>query len=172
MDKFKITPLSEKYLDDVMKLQHIVLNSLADRSFFYADTKEYMADLIKTDIVLGCFTEDNLVAYRGIKFVIDKDENLGKDINLPESELPNVAHFDTIVVHPSYRENGFGYSLNTEALDVIRGRGRHHILVTVSPRNIASVNMFLKFGMKIKKFSLKYGGLERYIMHMDIRVKE
>ncbi len=168
MNAFEIIPLSERDLDSIIKLRHIILASLTDPDIFYVDTKEYTANLLKYNMVLGCFTEGNLIAYEGIMFVIDNDENLGRDINLPECELSNVAYIDVIAVHPFYRENDLGHCLNTEAVNVIRDRGKHHILATVSPKNIASINMFLKLGMKIKKHTLKYDGLERYIMHMEI----
>ena len=165
MTRLRIARLGIGRIDEVLALQRTVVDSLDAPELFNTESRGYFEDLIlRSGDVPGAIAEDRLVAYRGAKLILDEDDNLGKDIGLPDAELPCVAHFDMIAVHPEFRRKGIAHRLNLQAREQMRHEGKRHVLATVSPKNTASIRMFLKLGMRPMTLVRKYGGLERYIL--------
>ena len=166
MTRLSIATLGTSRLDEVLALQQTVVDSLDAPELFNAESRAYLEDLIlHSGMILGAMVGDRLVAYRGAKLILGGNENLGRDIGLPRRELPSVAHFDMIAVHPEFRRKGIAHRLNLQARGYMRREGKRHVLATVSPENTPSIRMFLKLGMRPAALVRKYSGRERYIMH-------
>ncbi|MFB2876108.1 GNAT family N-acetyltransferase [Floridanema aerugineum] len=168
----RIQTLRKENLQQILELQQLVVANLVDTELFYQDTPDYIEDLLVTKgVILGAFDDNNLVGYRGIKFCLNAKENLGKEIDIVESELDLVAHFDALVVHPNYRRQGIAHRLNIEALDLIKQRNKKHLFVKVSPKNTASLAMLAKLGMEIKKKIYPYEkNWERYLLYKNLEI--
>lgn len=90
-------------------------------------------------------------------------ENLGYDIDLSGAQLSQVAHMDTVVIHPLYRGQSLQRKLTLflEQEPIARWSG---ILCARShPDNKYSRNNMEKCGYQVMKTAFKYGGLLRLI---------
>ncbi len=96
------------------------------------------------------------------------EENLGRDIHLPETELPKVAHMDTAAVLPKYRGHHLQYLLMQAAEEDLRNQGYLYLMCTIHPENHASLNTALRQGYRIMTEKEKYGGYRRAILLKEL----
>ena len=97
----------------------------------------------------------------------DSEENLGRDIGLPESELMLVAHMDSVAILPEYRGAGLQKRLMQHAEQELAEQGYRYFMCTVHPENRYSRQNIIKQGFKPVKTALKYGGYQREIFLRD-----
>lgn len=98
-------------------------------------------------------------------------DNLGYDIGLSESQRLQVAHMDTVAVHPFYRGHGLQQRFTLLMERELLSGGFRYFMCTVHPDNIYSRNNMEKCGYKVMKTSIKYGGLPRLILLKNIPQK-
>lgn len=99
-------------------------------------------------------------------------ENLGRDLELPESDLPLVAHMESIAVLPRYRGNRLQARLLAAAEEALSDAPYRYYMATVHPENRYSVRNFTDLGYEIAATVKKYGGLDRHILRKQKRTKE
>ena len=97
------------------------------------------------------------------------EENLGRDINLSETDLLKVAHMDSVAVLPQYRGHGLQNKLMQAAEAEARQRGYRYLMCTVHPDNHYSKNNVLKQGYHVIATKEKYGGYTRNILLKEIK---
>ena len=68
---------------------------------------------------MGVLTGQGLIAYSIIRIPGNGEDNLGRDIGLPQEELGKVAHLQATVVHPLFRGNGLQRKMAKAHLQVI-----------------------------------------------------
>lgn len=168
--------IKESELKDVMMLQESVYDALPNKEVLYKDTELGMyEDLRAGAMILGVFnSKDQLISYRYISFPKKVSHNLGHDILLPENQLEYVVHLETTVVSPDYRGNRLQSLTLAKAIDLIKPMGMNHLLCTVSPYNLFSLNNIMSAGLNIKSLKRKYAdkeskGIWRFILHKDLR---
>ncbi len=169
--------ISTGELKDVMELQKYVYDQLPNKQVLYLDTyEEILEDMEQGAKVVGVFNEaKDIIAYRHIGFPGMASKNLGNDIDLPEQELPKVAHLETTVVHPQYRGNSLQSLTLQQVVPMIKDFGYNHLFCTVSPQNIYSLYNIMKNGLRVRALKKKYGvdengndGVWRFILHKDL----
>ena len=171
-NSFSIVQIEERNIDDIMVLQDVIVNDLNDSAVFNASPRETLLQNIATKgRMVGIFHEKMLIAYHSVYYPDqqDTDYNLGRDIGLPDSEVRNMANIQNILVHPKWRGNQFGMKMNEAAIAYLKNNSYRHILATVSPKNIFSINIFCKSGFIIKDLKLKYGDKLRFIYYRDLQ---
>jgi len=157
-------------IEDVYALHTAVASCLHHPHAFRQDSRAFMEQQIeRRGRTVGVFCEGRIVAYAAISFPDDDPDNLGRDLPLPESELPHVADYDGSAVHPDYRGNRLQQMMTHVRHDYALRHHRHHILGTVSPFNPMSLQNFLKVGCRVRNLKQKYGGMLRFIIHRDLR---
>jgi GNAT superfamily N-acetyltransferase len=156
-------------IDDLIKLQEIMVQALPDKEIFRPTTTEEFRDLLALQrSVIGVLTEDGLIAYNIVCFPGKNGDNFGADIGLAPEELEKVAHLKAVVVHPAYRGNQLQRRLAENHQEVLRDLGYCHVCSTVSPRNAISLQNHFANGFVIKGLKVKYGDRLRYIMYKNI----
>ncbi|VVB63495.1 Uncharacterised protein [uncultured archaeon] len=161
--------LNEGYLDDIARLQEIMVQNLQDKEIFRLTAPEEFRELLaQKRTVIGILTEDGLIAYNMVCFPKEDGDNFGVDINLPQSELKKVVHLKAVVVHPAYRGNELQKRLANIHLKVLQELGYKHVCSTVSPKNAISIQNHLASGFVVKGLKIKYGDRLRYIMYKNI----
>lgn len=161
--------LNKDDLDDVLKLEKIIIKALPEQSLFQGDTKESIFNYLdKEGIACGVIHKKELIACGAMHFPKKNKDNLGLDIGLEEEELDHVAHIEINIVHPEYRGNGLQILLNEMLIEKAKEKGFFHILATVSPHNKVSHSNIEQLGLKTVTTKIKFGDKLRDIMYMKI----
>lgn len=161
--------LDDSYLSSIMTLQEMIVEDLKDSNIFQSDSAEFIQRCLKTHgKIIGIIVKDRLIAFRVIYFPGHFDDNLGIELAFPEKILSQVAHLETVVVHPDYRGNSLALKMNYQALNVMKTLKYHHACVTVSPKNFYNLRIVFQLGFIIKKLKIKYGDKLRYILHKNL----
>ncbi|CBS86358.1 GNAT family N-acetyltransferase [Azospirillum lipoferum] len=108
-----------------------------------------------------------LVAYGALGLPSGKDPNRGRDLDLPEAELPWVAHMSSAMVDPSERGRGLHHRLIDWRIEVAEALGRRHLITTVSTRNHRSWGHLAGHGIYPKRLVRVGGDLVRLLVHRD-----
>lgn len=168
-EEYRIEVLSEKHLDEVLKLNRLVYDLLPNKQILSLDNYEEMyEDLNKGGVVLGVLNNENkIVAYRYASFPGLEDKNLGYDLNIP-IELEKVCQLETTVVHPDFRGNDTQNRLVGIMKGIAKERGYTDLTCTVSPYNYHSLYNIMRNGLKIRVLRRKYDDLLRFVLHGKI----
>lgn len=167
--RFEMIFLQASSLPDLMNLQSVVAANLPCPEIFVLHDEIYFQEIFRHErSVIGVTTDEGLVAYSIIRIPVLAEDNLGRDINLPEEMLIKVAHLQAMAVHPAYRGNGLQRKLTSAHLRVIKDLGCEHACCTVSPKNPISIANYLSCGLVIEGLRPKLHGWWRYILHKNI----
>ena len=177
-EEYRIELLSIKDLEEVISLQNYVVSTLERKEIFFPDTYDNLYDaMIEGAIILGVYNSQNkLICYRYVKFPKLNRDNLGYDLNLPLEELIHVCNLESTVVYPDYRGNHLQYLTLEALIPLIKEEGAKHMICTISPFNMFSVDNIMKHGLKVKLLKRKYAtkdndGIWRYILHRSFEGK-
>jgi len=151
--------------DEIYNLMQTIYNELDDKSIFVCDSLRHVRDMLtgngsgivalnSVNEMIGCF----LCEYPG-----NSEDNLGRDIMLPESALDSVVHAETAVVLSKYRGNSLQARMLRLAEKLIDKKKYHYLLATVSPDNPASFKTLETNGFRHIMTKEKYGGFFRRI---------
>ena len=166
---FEMKFLHTDSLPDLVRLQNVIAANLPCPEIFMQHDDRYFQEILQLErSVIGMINDKELIAYSMIHFPGISDDNLGRDISLPEEELTKNAHLQAVAVYPAYRGNGLQLKLTYAHLRVIEEMGYEHVCCTVSPKNPVSLANILSFGMMIEGLRPKMQGWWRYILHKNI----
>jgi len=161
--------LDESSLPDIAALQSLVVSALPEIEIFISHDEDYLRQIFQTDFsVLGVRAEEKLVAYSIIRYPGMGKDNLGRDLNLPDEDLKNLAHLQAIAVHPHFRGCGLQRELAAAHLQVLEDSGCEHICCTVSPKNPVSLKNLLSCGFRVRALNPKFAGWWRYILYKRV----
>ena len=157
---------------DVPSMVSLILrvqSLLPDPSIFFVDEglPHFIEEHYRTSYVAA--TSSGELAGLLIVVIPTPEENLGLDISLPPEDLPHVLHMDTCVVAPEHRGHHLEQRLLDHAEKHIDTSRFHILLCTVSPNNPASLHSVEKTGYRIASRTIKYGGLDRYILIRNLQ---
>jgi hypothetical protein len=162
--------LREDELEATYQLHRLVVSGVQHPHMFRPDTMSFMAQHIeRRGRTVGTFCNGRLAGYAAISFPDDDPDNLGRDLPLPKAEIAHVANYDGSAVHPDFRGNRLQIRMTDIRHRYALAHDRYHILGTVSPFNPVSLSNFLGFGCRVKNFKIKYTGMQRFIIHRDLR---
>ncbi len=160
--------LNEQYLDQILKLQKIVIENLSDAASYYVEPVAFFRkQLTIENSVIGFFHNNQLVGFNVATFPGLDDDNIGMGFNFEASELLQVAQIGPAAVHPDYRNEKIFSKLAKEHIKVIEKLGYKHIFLTVAPNNYPTIKIFIDNGFRITQLKIKYNNLLRYILHFD-----
>lgn len=129
---------------------------------------DFVADhLGPRGLTAGIVRGDALVAYGALFLPGPDDHNRGRDLPLPDDELPLVAHMSSAMVEPAARGQGLHHRLIVWRLAAAAAMGRRHVLTTVSPRNHRSWGHLASHGMYPMRLIRVGGDLVRLLVHRD-----
>ncbi len=168
---YEMRLLDMKNIEEIMSLQYEILSAMKDTDVCVAMTDSEVTDILNgLGEMVGVFVDNTLVAVGASLFPGDREDNLGRDIDLCDAELMKVAHLEFAAVHPLYRGNSLQKIVAGYLVKSIAEAGRFEfILNTISPLNPVSLDTGFYLGLHIRKLLVKYGGLIRYILFCDIK---
>ncbi|MCX8047509.1 MAG: GNAT family N-acetyltransferase [Anoxybacillus gonensis] len=161
-----VARLHMEHLSDILSLQQIVVDQLEQKDILQPLTKEEYAYILQGNgLMLGVFTNDQLIAFRALLFPPIDEDHLGFDIGLSREELEDVIYQEISIVHPKARGNGLQQTLaNLIMAELERtNKAYKYICCTVAPFNIPSLKDKFAQGMEIAALKQKYGHRLRYI---------
>ena len=166
---FEIRYMDEDHLDEMMTLQEVITQSLADKEIFRTHSVDYFKDLFQVENgAIGAFTDEGLIACSILQFPEKIEDNFGVDVNLPIDDLDRVVHMAKVAVHPAFRGNSLQRKLQGIHLEAAREMGYHHACCMVSPKNRHSLHNIFSHGFAIKALKFKFGSRLRYILHKNL----
>ncbi len=161
--KFNMSMASSQDSIEIHNLMRKVYDKLEDKSLFFCDDLDYVQRHVQSEgFAIKVEWDGTLVASLIVRFPMDADDNLGKDLGI--EELHKVAHLESIVVDEACRGNGLQDKMIKCAEEIIRERGYTYLMATVSPYNKHSLVNFQRNGYEVMKIKEKYGGLMRAIL--------
>ncbi|MEG1017752.1 MAG: GNAT family N-acetyltransferase, partial [Oscillospiraceae bacterium] len=166
--------IGESEIAELLALQEeAACDSAKTGVYIMLDEKE-LRGILLTGEIIGIYAGGELCAAAGFYIPQDTQENLGRDIKLPERELSRCAVLDFYFVADKYRGNGLAKELVRECvLHATSWHGARYVLATASPKNTASIVALMNTGMmKIRALKQKYGCRLRYILCYDSRDKK
>ncbi len=168
---YEMRLLDMKNIEEIMSLQYEILSAMKDTDVCVAMTDSEVTDILNgLGEMVGVFVDNTLVAVGASLFPGDREDNLGRDIDLCDAELMKVAHLEFAAVHPLYRGNSLQKIVAGYLVKSIAEAGRFEfILNTISPLNPVSLDTGFYLGLHIRKLLVKYGGLIRYILFCDTK---
>jgi GNAT superfamily N-acetyltransferase len=119
--------------------------------------------------VVGAFHGVNLVAYATLHAPGVREENLGVDLGLPESELAYVAHLAGSAVDPEYRGNHLQSHLVDVREEFARQSGFRHLCGEVVPGNAISIHNHLAVGYYLKAFRFDHLGEPNFVLDKELQ---
>lgn len=174
--EYIIRELTTESVEDILRIQEVVLDRLENIDFLSPLTKKEYEDSIFNRLMVGVFVEEELVAFRALAIPEIDDQHLGYDIGLSKEQLGKVVYQEITNVHPDYRGFGLQKKLGSIVIELLDISPYTHICATVAPFNIASLKDKLSQDMVIGALKKKYGGLLRYVfykkLHEDREVSE
>lgn len=163
------TLLDLSHVAEVKHLQEKVKEKLQQKELLQALTDEELTFVLgEGGMVLGVYSEEELIAFRAMMYPEAKDpENLGKDLDL---DTTKVAHQEISCVDPDYQGNGLQKKMGETIMQEFRVARPDlvHVLCTVHPGNEASLRDKFHHGMVIAALKEKYAGKLRYIMYLPM----
>jgi hypothetical protein len=151
-------------LADILALQMMVDGSITNKELFVCSAEEALNEALKTDICIGVYLNNCLIAFTLMIINPDSPENLGYHLKYSREQCMKCVTYDTTFVHPDYK----GYSIQRLLISlkdsIAVELGACEALATVSPDNMVSLNNLKASGFEIAEEKQLYGTLNRYIM--------
>lgn len=155
-------------IEEILTLQQKVVEKIENSDSFHPDTKEEIEDYIINGFAIGIYKQNSLVAYQVLKNP-SKDNSLL--YHLPDyiSRSFRVFHFETTVVDPVHRGQGFQKKMKRISLAHLKIENRADIVCnTIHPFNYPSIKSSLDTGAKIVGIKKFYGGKIRFILFTPV----
>lgn len=151
-------------LEDIVRLQEIVYEAVANKDTFVLSTEEELAESLSTDVCFGAYQNGVLIGFTLMVTNPNSPRNLGFYLNYSLEQRLRCVTYETTFVHPDYKGRGL-QRLFISIKDRKAGEMEaHEALATVSPNNAASLKNLKAGGFEIAGQRKMYGNLDRYIM--------
>lgn len=162
--------LDETHLEEMLQLKDIVVKRLPEWDMLLpVPAGMLLEDLGRRGLTLGAFVRDRLVGFRSVHFPKDGEDNLGRDVGMPDSELVKVMQLEVALVHPDFRGDSLQKRLTTRLLQIIRklNLDYRYLCSWVSPKNSPSLADKFAHHMLIARVMLKCEKYWRCIFFQD-----
>ncbi len=164
-EEILIEQATPKDAEEIYKVMQMVYSKLIDKSIYVCDNLEDVKSILMESGfgVVALNKKQNIVGCLLCKYPGDSQDNLGRDILLPEPELAKVVHAETAVVLEDYRGNSLQSKMLRLAERFIDKEKYRFLLATVSPDNPASFKTLEQNGFRHIITKEKYGGFIRRV---------
>jgi ribosomal protein S18 acetylase RimI-like enzyme len=173
-ENYYVSRLDLSHLDRLVELQKVVLDNMARKDHFTGlSVGEFENVLSDSGVTVGAFVREELIGFYSILFPGYSEDNLGKDIGIPEKYFSDVAHFEAAGVHPDFRGNSLQKIMTGICLEqAMKIKPIKYICVTISPYNYPSLDHMFAFKLYIRDLKVKYGDMLRYICSKNMEERQ
>ncbi|CAM3163938.1 GNAT family N-acetyltransferase [Filibacter tadaridae] len=169
-EEITIKRLTASHLEEIQALQRKVIGALTITSFLQPlTTEEFLIILNGKGLLIGAYSNGQLIAFRAMLAPELDEEHLGRDAGLAINEWPLVLYSEITNVDPDFQGNGLQLLLGKVIMDEVDEKRYPYICATVAPFNIASLKDKFALGFQIVSLKMKYGDLLRYTMLKDFK---
>lgn len=156
-------------IDDICKIQELAFQALTDSNLLRRNSKEVLQTCLEEPhYTLGVFHKEKLIAFAILYDGGNTDENIGRDIEIPEEKLSSVVNFKLVIVLPEYRGNKLQQKLIYKLEEIAKENGKKIMCATISPLNSFSLKNFEDAGFKFHSQKIKYNNLKRCIYYKKL----
>lgn len=166
---FKISRAGYEDIGDILEIEKLAFEKLADKSWYVTDDITFMERHIeKEGFILKAAWEGRTAAFLAVRFPRTAEDSLfpyARDrYGIPQTERCLCAHMESVAVHPDF----YGCRLLDKLLQaaVEEAAAHYHMkymMATVHPENLFSRRGFESNGFTPIAEAVKYGGLNRLI---------
>lgn len=155
----------EEDIEAIDQMMQEVYERLENKALFVPSDLEYIKAHIETEgfMVLAYDPKVKMAGNFMVRYPMEAEDNLGRDIGLPKEELLRVAHMESAVVLPEYRGHHLQVQMLQYAERMIDTERFSYLMATVSPDNPASYRSMEAGGYQLMLTKEKYDGLPRRI---------
>lgn len=167
MQDFRFRSALATDIDALVDLESAVESALPSRDMFATDGREFYVPIVAGagHILLAEDTEGRLAGVSVIRFpAVDDEENLGRELRLPEEHLSLVRHLESVFIRSDCQGKKLAERLIRENMRRTDAFGRNLSCATVWPLNLPSLRLHLALGLHIRAFAFKYGGKARFVL--------
>lgn len=167
MSEMRFRPAVSSDIDALVALEEAVERALPHRDMFATDGHDFYMPIVAGagHILLAEDREGRLAGVSVIRFPsVDEEENLGRELSLPENHLSCVRHLESVFVRPDCQGRKLAERLIRENMRLTEASGRTISCATVWPLNIPSLRLHLELGLFVRAFAFKYGGKPRFVL--------
>lgn len=167
-----IRVVREEEAEMVCQLMQEVYEQLENKELFASSDLDYIkAHLGAEGFTVAAYDPQGKMAGNFmIRYPMEAEDNLGRDLGLPEEELCKVVHMESAVVLPAYRGNHLQVQMLQYAEGIIDTGKYTYFMATVSPDNPASYRSLEANGYQVMMTKEKYGGMVRRIYCKKVNV--
>ncbi|HHW94650.1 MAG TPA: GNAT family N-acetyltransferase [Mogibacterium sp.] len=155
-------------LEEALALQDSVYQALENKNVFAPTTREELIESLKEDRCFCVIKDGEMAAFSILVSPRISDRNFGTYLGYDDEKLLKTASVDTCYVSPKHRGKKLQQKLILKRLEAAREEGATEALTTVDPTNSYSFNNLKSCGMEVAKEVVIYGGLNRYIMRVEL----
>ncbi len=164
-----IRELNNDDILQIMDLQNFILSLMKDKRFCVplspVEHRQILGDDGET---IGLFIQDKLYAVCSILSPGYREDNMARQLNFSDEELPHVAQLELSLVHPDLRGNNLQYKLaDMLARRAKKKKNYRYLFTTVSPYNYPSIKTVTSLGLSIVKLCKMYYHWDRYVVYKD-----
>lgn len=155
----------------VYQVMQEVYDRLENKALFANSDMDYIRAHIEAEgFLVGAYDAFGKMAGNFmVRYPMEAEDNLGRDIGLKQEELCKVVHMESAVVLPEYRGQHLQVKMLQYAEHVIDKERFWYFMATVSPDNPASYRSFEQNGYQLMMTKEKYGGFIRRIYCKKVR---
>lgn len=172
MVPYKMTMLDETHLPEMLNLNRMIVENLSEWDLLVPITAEMLrVDLGEKGLTLGTFVGERLIGFRSAHFPGNDEDNLGRDVGLPEFELEKVMHLEFALIHPDFRGNSLQKRMTARILKIVHDLKLHYRYCCsfVSPKNGPSLEDKFSLNLLIARLMLKFGNYWRFFFQDMLR---
>ncbi len=170
--EFIIERYPQNAVGEIPRLIQSVHRQMPQKDWFAADSSEHVLDILRSGRGQALRAADPRNGQTAALMLTDRpgltEENLGRDIGLPASQLSRVAHMDTAIVLPQYRGAHLQRRMMAYAEQELKKEGFRYLCCTVHPDNRYSLENVLSQGYRIAAVKEKYGGYLRAVLVKEL----
>lgn len=169
--------LDISHIDEMMELKELVMNTIDNSEIFVSASKKVILEEVlnpEKGTAIGVFVEDQLIAYRTLKFSGKIIEKMINKLDIPEEDMDKIVYLQSTVVHPDFRGNALQIKTLNLILDLAMEKGYKHVTSTISPYNYHSLKNILRSAITIRNIVTlggTYGDKKRFIMYNNLTLK-
>lgn len=167
MNPFPITPLNPSHLEQVLRLQQQVLDSLPDPNLLRRNTDEMILSCLSCPhYSLGAWKGEELVALAILYVPQTSDEDLSLRLRTVDASRYKAADYKLCMVRPDCRGYHLQRVMGQMLIEKASEWGYNLIAATASPDNSFSHNSLIQLGFQVDSQAIFYGGLHRQLYYL------
>lgn len=170
-DKFFIRQAAPEDAEAIYNVMVQTVETLEDKTLFVCDDLAYVKEQLEKSGfgVVACSEDGEIAGSFLFRYPDLAEDNLGRDVGVPDNRLAQVVHMESAVVLPEYRGNHLQERMLQFGEKLIDRTKYRFLMVTVSPDNPASYLTFERNGYELMVTKEKYGGLLRRIYQKELQ---